>query len=1410
MKAILATGLSLSLATSMRLLAPGPSLPAWGQRLGWTLVHSIWQVTLLALVAGLVLACLRRHSARLRYNLAVLCLALMLVAPAITWSMVTIAAPAAVPATNESPVAQSLSMSPTDSRSSASVPQIDTTALSLGPAPTLSEDGRATLRNDEAPASVPEVSQRSPITAAEYGLERVRQVILPWLGQIVAVWLAGVLFCAIRPVAGLWTQWRLQRTGLSAVTAETQRLMSDLARRMNVSPLVRIAESALVQVPMVVGYLRPIILLPASVLVGMTPDQLTSLLAHELAHIRRHDWIINAIQVVVETLMFYHPAVWWLSHHIRCERELCCDDLALAVIGDNVAYGRMLLTLEELRHHTPVPVTALAAAGGDFVQRIRRLLPQAATPERVERGWLGGILALGLLAAFFVGWLTTTRSDAKPQQAVTKETETKTEPLPSQQGQGIVIRGRIVTADQSPLPPDLKLQRRITGSNFAEQVKDVELINGQFTISVDYDAAFVRLYATSKEFAPGSTPRFEVKRGEQVDPVVITMQRGSTARLQLKSRNSAIGNVWNGWVPTSGTAKVTLRNPFEPDLGTFPIDVNGQVTIEHCPAEPVQINLDMPGFEEQQIHRQLDFDKPNDVVVRVTKPARFQVVDAGGQPIVGAKVRLYSRVRANSFMRPRTEWGDGPVWGVSDADGRVELTTLCTIDPVPTNDPGPADYVFRIDAPGQAPYYVGPVRAGSDLGQIQLSKALRVEGEIIRDAVQPERVSVQWRQATLEQGASTGKGNWTTANLVESDGRLLLKLTDLQPGRFDLFVTFSDPNVPENQVGGTIQQLEFHGTLTNSSAGLKIARDAVTPGDAFLTAARASLFPIDEMPPSNLPEHAVRQFDPRVSVAGNGVPTRSGREGGVIVANERSRYRPLLTWAHTAPIQHSMGFVNWHLIILDDGTVIVPPNYPNDIGAYHKLSTGELRLLKSLLNRQAALWGQQVPRQAPAFGNWRHGAESIVYTRDGKSQAFHAWDAADEAIDPAIEVARNEITDELSRISLEARCGGRAALSKYRELANLALLKAFPEATPFDEESWCVAAILSDGSRTIDFANMTENSSVSLVHPIGGQPYVEYVEFHNDRATPELTQLPFLIQADANVLAENSKSDDAQAPKQEPPWSVFGKVVDGEGKPVAGAKVWASAGIGTLFTTGSAETDDQGRYDFHFGPGVTFGIEDPVQLQMATIMVSKPGFFEKNLSRQGNLRMARKAPEASAAPGAERKDDIILPNEPRAVVFVLLPAAHLSGTLIDADAKPLAGYRISLTGDDLPPSSSVVGSTKSDEKGQFKLTEIPTGFKYQILVEPPKAEPPWNAWASGPFDFSMSEGDDFFVQRGQQEVAANRFELQIKGTGINWRAALKTGADHQSLKLTGDSLVSPSRLHASTICLTLEHRESPE
>ncbi|HEX4070024.1 MAG TPA: M56 family metallopeptidase, partial [Planctomycetaceae bacterium] len=166
-----------------------------------------------------------------------------------------------------------------------------------------------------------------------------------------------------------------------------------------------------VGVPMAVGYLRPLILLPGCVLTGLTTAQLEALLAHELAHIRRHDWLVNALQLFVETVFFYHPAVWWLSRQIRQERENCCDDLAVSLVGDRGTVGRMLLALEELRERTPG--LALAATGGNLVSRVRRVVAKGRQPEPAGREWLPAAVFLLLAGLGGAAWALSAGADQR-------------------------------------------------------------------------------------------------------------------------------------------------------------------------------------------------------------------------------------------------------------------------------------------------------------------------------------------------------------------------------------------------------------------------------------------------------------------------------------------------------------------------------------------------------------------------------------------------------------------------------------------------------------------------------------------------------------------------------------------------------------------------------------------------------------------------------------------------------------------------------------------------------------------------------------------------------------------------------------------------------------------------------------
>ncbi|MBS0203051.1 MAG: M56 family metallopeptidase [Planctomycetes bacterium] len=1103
MKATLVAGICVTLATALEAVPSSPALQEWGQRLGWTLIHSIWQVTLIALAAQIISLCLHRRSAQSRYVAGVLFLALMLIVPVVTSRTIAVA-----------PVATDVVIIPAEPIAPAMPLMVGVPAqpadrpLELADSPPGLEEE---LLQEPNPANTfvsPSELPRQPVSAMGFivTFESIRQALFPWLGCVVTVWLVGVVLCGIRPIVGLWTQFRLQCVGLTAVSGEIQQQVLDLSRRLRITAVVRVAESALVTVPMVVGYLKPIILIPASVLIGLTPGQLESLLAHELAHVRRHDWIVNALQVLVETLLFYHPAVWWLSNRIRCERELSCDDLALSLTRDALTYGRMLLTLEVLRSNHGT--AALAATDGDLTQRVQRLLPGYRATRRSPRDWLAGIVLLGVSAALVIGGVAASRSAADQSQATSNEPQSKDGDekfTASESGseknaptvaddQKLIVRGRITMSDDSPLPQDLKLQRRITGSNFAEQVKDVKVDeHGEFEFEVQHDAAFVNLYATTSQSAPGSAARFEVKRGQPIEPVAIILPRGFTATLRLRDSQ--------GKRPHSGTATVSIRNSFEPTFGVFAVAPNGDVTIPHCPEGPVQVDLLVPGFEEQRIHQSLS-KSPMDLVITPAATARFRLVDNAGQPVSGARVRLFSRVRADSFLRPRQEWGDGPVWATSDADGRVELKTLCQIDPVPTNDPGPCEYAFRIDADRMASRYVGGVRAGSDLGQIVLTEPLDVRGEIVRTSEPPERVSVQWRQRTVAQGGTDDKQSWESATLEDVEGRLQLHLTGLQPGPLDLFIAFSDPKADPNSFA-VVKQLEFHGLLQASSAGLKITRDTVKPGDEHLLATRESLFPIDDFPPSNLPRKVRQQLVPEGNI-------EEGGDGKVSLSPPMPPLREtMLSWSATAPVQHSMGHVQWRLIVLADGTVFVPGSGSDDAGAWHRLTVIETEELTSLMDRYADYQSLLPEPRTPEQGGWRYGHDTLQYTRQGKTRSFVSWHGPDPVpiVSPDLNAvdeqkrppSYSEVTSFLDRLITEACSGGRTRLQSYRDLANRALKESVKTARPFTESDWCSATIHTDGTRFISCANLADNCRVDLEHPVGGQPFVRNIEFQQRR-----------------------------------------------------------------------------------------------------------------------------------------------------------------------------------------------------------------------------------------------------------------------------------------------------------------------
>jgi uncharacterized protein (TIGR03435 family) len=343
-------------------------MSAWMYVAGWVLVHFVWQGAMVAVVAALVLHLSRRQAASVRYRIACGAMIAMLLA------VVTTAALVDPPAANVK-----------DARAS-----LRTTA-----------DGRVDV-------FLPIQINEAPSPAAVSNAQRV-EMLLPW---IVSAWLFGVILLLARAAAGWWRVRRLHQLALASVRSSWQATGNRIASRLGLARLIRIVALPHVDVPLVVGCLRPIVVLPIAAMSQLNVAQAEAILAHELAHVRRHDYLVNLMQTLAETLLFYHPAVWWLSARIRDEREHCCDDVAVAVCGDPVGYAAALAELEGWR--SGELSLAAAATGGSLLNRVRRILHVELSDDSRTSSWTIALLVFAIVSGLTVHVIAQAPAQAEP------------------------------------------------------------------------------------------------------------------------------------------------------------------------------------------------------------------------------------------------------------------------------------------------------------------------------------------------------------------------------------------------------------------------------------------------------------------------------------------------------------------------------------------------------------------------------------------------------------------------------------------------------------------------------------------------------------------------------------------------------------------------------------------------------------------------------------------------------------------------------------------------------------------------------------------------------------------------------------------------------------------------------------
>ncbi|MEO0340026.1 MAG: M56 family metallopeptidase, partial [Bacteroidota bacterium] len=294
--------------------------------LGWTVIHSLWQSTLLALVIGVLTALIKPQSALARYRLYSLG-----VISTFIWAAATFIRLFNFHTTS-----------------------IEVSGLVAG--------------NDFTSEFANNVGTNAALSIATF-----INYFDTHLPVIITLWLLGMSFFLLRFLGGLAYTQHLRTSRIYKVEEHFVEKINQLHQQLGMQRVVHLFESANVKAPMTLGTFKPIILMPIGALTLLSPAQVEAILAHELAHIRRNDYLFNILQSIVEVLFYFNPAIWWLSAQVRLERENCCDDIAIQLCGDDLAYAKALLSLQEYSKDAPGLALAFSNKRNHLLNRVKRI-----------------------------------------------------------------------------------------------------------------------------------------------------------------------------------------------------------------------------------------------------------------------------------------------------------------------------------------------------------------------------------------------------------------------------------------------------------------------------------------------------------------------------------------------------------------------------------------------------------------------------------------------------------------------------------------------------------------------------------------------------------------------------------------------------------------------------------------------------------------------------------------------------------------------------------------------------------------------------------------------------------------------------------------------------------------------------
>ena len=600
--------------------------PVVMQRFAGSLLHFIWQGALIAIVAVVGLRLLRHRSPEARYVFAIAALVCMLAAPVFTLVFYA----------QTGYVAQQLIL-----------------ALSR--------------------------------TAVEGSFAASSSGASLWAERIILGWCAGFIVFAVRLVVGWQLSWQLVKSAQEIITPGIATVFENVRERLGLRKPIRLLAHASLDSPMVVGWLRPVVLLPISLITGFTTDQLTAILAHELAHIRRHDFVVNILQRCVESILFYHPAVWWLSKRIRVEREHCCDDIAVRVCGSRKVYAEALIELERARQ--PRPILAVAGADGVVLQRFRRVLGMNTSAADWQSA-VGTLLFLGIwiIVGMWQSSSTLQATPAAPAPAAASVAilpATAAAAAPAVVGQSVNAIAAILTA-QPPQPVE-PAQTPPVAPPAGTTKGTIQGVVTRAGTSAPVPGAIVAI--TNAPFDPDALKTlldFWALRGVTMNP----QQPGQSDEqyFQILMDNIAAKGL-SASLPENQIAIAQFRARNTARYSAV-ADANGRFTIKDVTPGQYRLEGDQQGFFDppgNQTIADVEAGKPANIVVPLLHGATItgRVKNSGGKLLPNATVTGYQITYLNGKIIPQARSSQ-----TTDDRGEYRMFWL-----------PPGDYVVVADAP---------------------------------------------------------------------------------------------------------------------------------------------------------------------------------------------------------------------------------------------------------------------------------------------------------------------------------------------------------------------------------------------------------------------------------------------------------------------------------------------------------------------------------------------------------------------------------------------------------------------------------------------------------------------------------------------------------------------------------------